>query len=97
MAPETRVLTADLRWIPIGACSVGDKLIAFDEKIDGENRHRCLLRESGITSYCERQELRFEIVTDRGSVIASGHHGWAAVKEMPHAAKRRMWIMQLKT
>lgn len=30
-APQTRALTSDLRWIPVGDLKVGDELIAFDE------------------------------------------------------------------
>lgn len=30
-APQTRALTADLRWVPVGDLKVGDELIAFDE------------------------------------------------------------------
>ncbi len=31
MAPETMVLTADLRWVELGSVSVGDELAGFDE------------------------------------------------------------------
>jgi hypothetical protein len=32
LAPEMRVLTADLLWVPVGDLKVGDELLAFDEE-----------------------------------------------------------------
>jgi len=31
LAPETRVLTTSLDWVPVGSLKVGDKLLGFDE------------------------------------------------------------------
>jgi hypothetical protein len=31
VSPETRVLTADLQWVPAGDLAVGERLLAFDE------------------------------------------------------------------
>lgn len=91
VAPETRVLTNDLRWVPIGECGVGDKLISFDENIECKRGSPCLLRESEITSHKIVYEPRFRIVTDKGDVIASGHHGWATVACRPRQGKKYSW------
>jgi hypothetical protein len=32
LAPESRILRADLRWVPAGDLKVGDQIIAFDEE-----------------------------------------------------------------
>ena len=36
LAPYHRVLTQDLRWVPVGDLQVGDTLIAFDEQTAGQ-------------------------------------------------------------
>jgi len=40
LAPEHRVLTADLRYIPLGDVQVGQKLVSFDEYAGGQGRGR---------------------------------------------------------
>lgn len=73
VAPETRTLTADLRWVPLGDCRVGDRLIGFDENL----HERSYLGASVITSHEVIEQPRREVVTDKGTVVATPNHGWA--------------------
>jgi len=45
VAPETRVLRADLRWVPIGSLEAGDVLMGFEERgrsgVGRSSRPRC--------------------------------------------------------
>jgi DNA polymerase I-like protein with 3'-5' exonuclease and polymerase domains/uracil-DNA glycosylase len=75
VAPGTRVITADLRWVPIEELRNGDNIIGFDENGRGKHvKYRRSLVEGIqhlILSCCK-------ITTDRGSVISSLDHLWLA-------------------
>lgn len=83
LVPGTRVLTADLRWLPIETINVGDELIGFDEKLGG---HR--MRGSAVLSKTFLSAPCYEVVTDRGTIVASAAHLWVA--GFDHS--RRRWI-----
>jgi hypothetical protein len=69
--PSTRVLTADLRWIPIGNIQPGEELVGFDEELRGTHLRRAVVEAtSQLTQEC------FEIVTSKTTIIASGLHRW---------------------
>lgn len=59
LVPETPVLTANLRWVPIGSVEVGDELIGVDEFADDR---RCDLSECNrplkARGYCEMHYLQ---------------------------------------
>ncbi|MGH3942021.1 MAG: hypothetical protein ACRDTG_26045 [Pseudonocardiaceae bacterium] len=81
VTPETRVLCADLHWRPISEITVGQSLIAFDEY--GPDRKTGVLECTGArmrTAYTESFQVIpkqcYEIITDRGTVTASGDHMW---------------------
>lgn len=78
LAPETRILTTDLRWIPIRSISVGDDLIGFDEALATQSggATACKLRRSTVQSVTYLVQPCFEIRTTRGTVIASAAHRW---------------------
>jgi hypothetical protein len=40
VTPETRILTADLRWVQAGELRLGQKLFGFDEEPNGEGRRK---------------------------------------------------------
>lgn len=88
VAPETRVLTADLRWKPLGHCQVGEKLIGFDEDLSSGTSYQ----ESTIESMEVVEQPRYEVKTDRGTVIATGNHGWAVRLWNGKTGKKRRWI-----
>jgi Family of unknown function (DUF6424) len=77
LGPESRVLTTDLRWIPLGEVQVGEHLAAFDEGIPATGRRRW---RRGVVERCEVisrpcYDLTFE---DGAKVRASADHLWLA-------------------
>lgn len=73
LVPETRVLTTDLRWVPVGQLQVGDKLIGFDEHAVNKQRK---YKPSVVEATGRTRLPCWRIVTNRGAVVASGAHLW---------------------
>lgn len=74
LAPEMRVLTADLRWVRAGDLQVGQELLAFDEHARlGIRRYQTTTVKSlsAITRPCERVQM-----ADGSSLVASVGHYW---------------------
>jgi hypothetical protein len=79
--PETPVLTADLRWVPIRSLAVGDEVVGVDEEPPGEKSDgRRLQRKlrvaevQGKTTTIKRAyRLRF---ADGTHVVCSADHRW---------------------
>lgn len=65
-----RVLTSDLRWVPIEKLQVGDELIGFDESLGIQARYR----RSSVQALGTKPSPVYEIVTDQGTVYASAEH-----------------------
>lgn len=78
LAPDHKVLTADLRWIPLGDLHVGDKLCAFEENAsDGSGGRR--FEEAVIVSHEPAQAPLFRLHLDDGTVFrATAEHLWLA-------------------
>lgn len=85
LAPNTKVLTADLGWVPVSRLTVGTELIGFDEKLGG---HR--MRGSYVTSTNQLVLDCYEVVTDRGTIIASEEHRFVV-------ANKRSGVKWVKT
>ncbi len=77
LAPQTRVLKADLTWCPLGDIKVGDSLIGIDEHILAPKGRR-KMRESRVLSVRRRiAEGCFKVVASNGiEVIATPEHLW---------------------
>ncbi|AZF98151.1 terminase [Mycobacterium phage Bonray] len=87
LAPDTRVLTEDLRWVPVGSVRAGDRLVGFDEHIPGGKGSYRAWRQSIVLSAQEIQAPRYEIVTESGKrIVSTGAHTWLSRKP---AAKGR--------
>lgn len=87
LAPNTKILTADLRWKTASRLSFGDRLIGFDEHPKGRKRRR--FQESFVENV-ERFELPcVKIVTTEGSVICSEDHFWMARQEQGTKIERK--------
>lgn len=83
LAPETRVLTADLRWVPISDVQIGQDLIGFDEEpVPQEKRNGdvCSYRQwrratvtnaDRLTRPCSRIHL-----ANGETLVASNEHRW---------------------
>jgi Rad3-related DNA helicase len=76
LAPETRLLTADLKWVSVGLLKIGDKLVGFDESVQKGRRGRtwkeCIVTENSRSILdCRR------IILENGrEVICSSNHKW---------------------
>lgn len=93
LAPGTRVLTADLRWVPIETLCVGDSLVAIDEEpevVNGRRQERRL--RTGVVEATGRRVRRSKVVrmSNGASLTASYEHPWL-VREYPHNQTSR-WV-----
>lgn len=70
LCDDQRVLTSDLRWVPIQDVEIGDELVGFDECIGQSAR----MRRTTVTNLGLKDRDAFEIVTNEGSVAVSGGH-----------------------
>lgn len=93
LVPGTRILGTDLRWRPIETLTEGDEILAFDEW--GTNprttkAHAGARMRSGTVEAVQRFVLPcFEIVTDKGTVVASKDHMWLAARA--YQGSYRLW------
>jgi P4 family phage/plasmid primase-like protien len=78
VAPETRILMADLTWAPAGDLVNGDALVGVDEHIPAPNSRR-KLRLSHVESV-ERRTLPCYRITlaDGRAIVSSDEHPWLA-------------------
>jgi len=67
-APGTRVLTEDLRWVPLADIKIGDRLLAFEENPRGQGHGRCY-RPAVVLAKQEREADALEISFSDGSYI----------------------------
>lgn len=90
LAPDERILTADLRWVPCGDLRVGDKILAFDEETPAEGYRRWLFGEVTYSEPAEGECVRVHL-EDGTSVVCTADHPWLADKHPNHTA-RRGWV-----
>jgi ATP-dependent DNA helicase DinG len=76
IAPDTRVLTEDLRYIPAEDVEVGMALVGFDEEVqEGAKRRR--FRTTHVTSVSKLMRPSYRLIFASGlTVIASADHRW---------------------
>ena len=87
LAPETKVLTADLRWVRSDEVSVGDELIGFDEYPDSGDGKTRKWRKTVVTKADKIKKPCYEIKLEDGTTfIASDKHGW-----LTHAENTNRW------
>jgi len=76
VVPGTRILTADLQWVPAGDLEVGDRLVAFDEyqEIPGAGRRY----RNAVVASTDRDVLPcYDLVfSDDTKVRVSSDHRW---------------------
>lgn len=76
LAPGTKVLTDNLRWVGVETLKVGDGVVGFDEfQIQGNGR---CWRKSKVTETQIIQAPTFEVKTTGPSVTSTGEHLWLA-------------------
>lgn len=87
LAPETRVLTADLRWVTHDEVRVGDKLLAFDEHAPGEGRYRKYRTATVEAVRHHVQHCHRIVFADGTKIIASDDHPW-----LVNSSNTRRWL-----
>lgn len=74
LAPDTLVLHADMVWRPIGAITVGDSLIGFDERSTPGTTRK--LRKAVVEAVWWSRRSTVRMVTDRTEVLTTAEHRW---------------------
>ena len=90
LPPETRVLTGDLRYVPLSSVAVGDRLAGFDEhpSVQSGRSLRRHWRESVVERIGRIEQPCYEIRLSNGDALtSSGGHMWLA----SDSAKRVTW------
>lgn len=79
LTPDMRVLTKDLRWMPIGDIQVGDELVAFDEEPFDHVTRR--YRQATVLSNDRAVRDVYEVEFENGDIIkATADHRWLVEK-----------------
>ena len=73
VAPESRLLTGDLRWIRADAVRPGDILLGLDEHVPGRELHRRLITTT-VEMAAQAVDDRMAVTTNRGSIIVNRKH-----------------------
>jgi hypothetical protein len=80
LAQQHRVLTDDLRWVPVGNIVVGDRLLAFDEQgtpgATGCNSRRRWRRAEVVRSIPRKVQCLRVILANGDEVITTPEHPW---------------------
>lgn len=89
--PSTRVLTADLRWVPIASLKPGDEVVAVDEEPKpGRGNTRCM-QTATVQATVEVHRKAYRITFDDGrSVVCTGQHPWLSRGANPEADWRKI-------
>lgn len=84
-SPDTRILTADLRWVPAGDLEVGDELWAFDESRDenrsGRGRTRRFRQAVVTNSVLARKECVRVVLSTGEEIVCTTDHPWLALRD----------------
>lgn len=84
LEPSTRVLTDDLRWVPVGDLVVGDKVVGFDEHNPGGHGNGRSWRQAEVTETSIIHALRYELTMASGKrIVCTGEHMWLSKKPLP--------------
>ena len=76
IGPETRVLTADLRWVQAGTLKVGDTLVGFDEEPKpGLPYRRWRTARVDVVQRLRRPSRRIH-TSDGKTIMCSAEHRW---------------------
>jgi Rad3-related DNA helicase len=88
LEPKTRILTADLKWVPAGSIRTGEALLAFDEHAP-KGKGYCRSWRKSIVERAELIKCECVKVTleDGRSIICSKNHSW-----LTHGGKTMRWV-----
>jgi hypothetical protein len=74
--PATRVLTADLKWVPISDLKIGTEIISVDELSESQRKHR-KMRTGVVQDAIEVYRKAYRITLDDGrTLVCTGPHPW---------------------
>ena len=73
LAPDTRVLKADLTWVQAAEIQKGEELIGFDKRSSGSGRK---FKGAVVEEVKTLRRPCYKVVTDKGTVVASAEHLW---------------------
>ena len=86
LAPSTRVLTADLRWVPIGELQPGQEVVACDEHVPGGRWKARRMRTATVQAAANVYRKAFRITFDDGrELVCTAQHPWLSKKAGPQA------------
>ncbi|PWJ81508.1 intein [Pseudaminobacter salicylatoxidans] len=92
LAPEHRLLTADMRWVPCGDLREGDELFTFDEYPQPGNRMR-RWRYATVTHSSPGVKDCVRVNLDNGeSIVCTADHPWLAWRDGPRPIGDRGWV-----
>jgi len=81
LAPDTPVLTSDLRWVPIGKVEVGQELVAVDEYPPGGRGIARRMRRAVVQGVRRVRREAWRITFDDGrEVVCTDRHPWLSKK-----------------
>lgn len=81
VAPETRVLTADLRWVRIDSLKEGDEVVAVDEHPPGGRGKARRMRTATVQAAAKVHRMAYRITFDDGRhVVCTDRHPWLSKK-----------------
>jgi len=90
LAPDTKVLTGDLRWVPVGELEVGDHVAGFDEEQPGEKHAYRKWRNAYVTGTGRDWLPSYRVTLADGSeLVCSEQHKWLMVNK---AGTNKRWI-----
>lgn len=92
LAPEHRLLTADLRWVPCGDIEAGDELLAFEEHPQPGKRLRQwrwseVTRSQPAMKDCVRVHL-----SNGDTIVCSWDHPWLAKRSLGSKTSGMRWV-----
>lgn len=93
--PDTRILTADLRWVKAGDLFLDDELIGFDEDLGKGRGKGCVARmKRSIVENNKIEKMEcLKVVTDKGHIIVSKEHPMVGFRPYGKGGSHgRSWI-----
>lgn len=88
LAPDTRVLTEDMRWVPVETVTVGDHLIGFDEHVEPGRGHFRKWRQATVTETSVIHAPRYAITLESGKrVVCTSEHLWLSKRWSQHVGR----------
>jgi len=92
IAPETRVLCADLRWVRADTLTCGTEIVAFDEHRPTGKGQRRKWRHASVVRAGRRKLARVRIVADRATVTVSAEHMFLCIGTSPTRGYGHKWV-----